>query len=172
MYESPVNGTTLNLAGDLIPTVNGKVSSGYIAQLVFSESTCSDMSKLSQINVHPVYETCTQFVDGFFTLTTMDIASNGIRTATDHYCNDAACSSSCIYGVTWNMPGNCSAVPGSDNLFSYYLPVVKGSGMTVVGFNKTTPTGSSTVPAPTPTGLLNGASGGFDVSRDWHSLYD
>ena len=174
MHSSPISANSLNLAGDLVPLVNGAEHSGYITQLVFSESTCSDLSKLKQINMHPVYETCSQFLvdevgKSFFTSTTFATVSNGMLVAADHYCRDSSCSNDCIYGVSWNLPSNCSSVSNNTNLYSYYLPIVRKQGLTVTGFNQYTPSATSTVAVPTPTDIFsNGA--GEQLSSNFFSI--
>lgn len=157
MYTSPIRGNTLNLAGDLVPTLNGANHSAYIAQLVFN-GPCDSLNELIQINLVPIYETCTKFGtdsngNSYFTLTSVSTASNGIPYAEDSYCSDSQCSD-CIKTTTWNMDSKCVKFPNSE-LLGYYLPLVNASGLSVTGYNKTVPSASATVPAPAPTGVTS-----------------
>lgn len=160
MLNPPLVNDQLQLSGDLVPATNGANHTGYSVQLVFGNSgKCDDLEALTQVIMIPFYGNCARVTStagpASYIKSTFGIATNGLPYFEDSYCPDITCSSSsCIKGLTFAFNSTCGNQSG---LTSYYLPnVVTSTGLTITGFNQSTPTAPKTTAAPTPTG--NGGS--------------
>lgn len=170
---------SLELPGNLLPTVNDNMHSSYFFQLVFNnpDKKCNDFSQLAQIVMTPVYEQCTKIieVDGnsYFTKTVFDNANQTLPVAKDFYCIDSGCSN-CIPGIYWELRPDCVLNSVSDQLSSAYFGYVGPEGLTM-SFNGSSPSITKSAPGttakPEPTSLYNSATLSTIFSPFWILMF-